>query len=108
VTKKTIKPKKMLAGGIIKAAVKAGGKAVQAANSPQPPAARGRGLSRAIGSAVNLAGKAAQPPAARGRGLSRAIGSAVNKVGSAVNKAQEVAVEKAKGGSVTKKPKKKV
>ena len=100
-TKKTIKPQKMLAGGIIKAAVKAGGKAIQAANSPQPPAARGRGLSRAIGSAVNLAGKAVQPPAARGRGLFRAISSAVNK-------AQGVAVEKAKGGSVTKKPKKKV
>ena len=75
-TKKTIKPQKMLAGGIIKAAVKAGGKAIQAANSPQPPAARGRGLFRAISSAVN--------------------------------KAQGVAVEKAKGGSVTKKPKKKV
>ena len=82
-TKKTIKPKKMLAGGIIKAAVKAGGKAVQAANSPQPPAARGRGLFRAIISAAD-------------------------KVGSAANKAQGVAVEKAKGGSVTKKPKKKV
>lgn len=106
-TKKTIKPKKMLAGGIIKAAVKAGGKAVQAANSPQPPAARGRGLSRAIGSAVNLAGKAVQaannpqPPSGRGRGFSRLIGSAVDK-------ARQAAVGKAKGGSVTKKPKKKV
>lgn len=108
--KKIVKPKKMFAGGAARLASLASRKAseaVQAANSPQPPTARGRGFSRLITSAVNAgrnavqAANSPQPDKARRRGFAQVIGSAVDR-------ARQAAVGKAKGGSVTKKPKKKV